>query len=96
MGKFKVGDRVVRTTNRVKWGGMLVGDTDTVVKLTAGTVTLAKYGEGHSYDYLELVNACVWCAHRADELRKIAEDAITDYNMFLALQPEQYKPMEIK
>lgn len=51
--KFEVGDRVRRT----KWSyrDMGVGDEDVVTRVKETSVTLRRYGSGHSGDALEVV-----------------------------------------
>jgi hypothetical protein len=52
--KFKVGDRVKRVEE--EWGGMKIGDEDTVVcPEPGGAYTLKRYGKGHANYNLERV-----------------------------------------
>lgn len=57
--EFKVGDRVERISAPClsnSYNGMYVGDTDEVVEIDNASLTLAKFGDGHSLFVFKLVN----------------------------------------
>ena len=102
MGKFKVGDKVVRikpaSPGTAKRTGVVSGFTYTVTAVGDGWIKLLEAADTNftfNARNFELAPDACWDLETARQLHENAIDAIAAYNEYLRLQP-QMQPIAIK